>query len=427
MDVPLLTGERDDGSPDPDVAVRVARAWLAGGIVGLPTETVYGLAADAQDADAVGRVYRAKGRPADHPLIVHVQGPQALAGWSAGPNPSAERLAEAFWPGALTVIVARSERAGDFITGGQDTVALRCPDHPVARACLRALARMSGDPARGVAAPSANRFGRVSPTRAGDVLAEVGSAMDPERDLVVDGGPCSIGVESTIVDCTATPPRVLRLGAISQEQVDAVLAGDAVVGAAGDEFAERVVGAELAGAAVRPAGAGDAPGPWGAPDAETADVRAPGTLESHYAPEAEVLLVEPTHASPAKLESIAARRSDRPAGPAAEGHLGQLERDPFGLTTLESPQRARIMGDRPHPAPSIGLVAASEVATPEGWTRLAEPVTAEEYARQLYAALRRADDLGLAVVVAVLPEQEAGPLALAVRDRLARAAHGTRA
>ena len=315
MDVPLLTGVRDDGSPDPDVAVRVAQAWLAGGIVGLPTETVYGLAADAQDADAVARVYRAKGRPADHPLIVHVQGAQALAGWSAGPNAAAERLAEAFWPGALTVIVARSERAGDFITGGQDTVALRCPDHPVARACLRALARMSGDPARGVAAPSANRFGRVSPTRALDVLAEVGSAMDPERDLVVDGGACAIGVESTIVDCTATPPRVLRLGAISQEQIDAVLAGDV----------ERSAAAVVRGCGSR-----------------VGDVRAPGTLESHYAPVAAVLLVEPT----------------------------DFESFPSGRESW----------------PRTGLVAASEVATPDGWTRLAAPVTAEEYAAR---AVRR--------------------------------------
>ena len=287
MDIPLLVGVRPDGSPDADVAARVARAWLAGGIVGLPTETVYGLAADAQDAQAVARVYRAKGRPADHPLIVHVQGTQALAGWSAAPNPAAERLASAFWPGALTVIVARSERAGDFITGGQDTVALRCPDHPVARACLEALARLSGDPARGVAAPSANRFGRVSPTRAEDVLAEVGASMDPERDLVVDGGACAIGVESTIVDCTATPPRVLRLGAISQEQVDAVLAGRAVVGA-------------------EPAASGF----------EEADARRrPSTGDPRVAlrPDGPVLLVEP-----ADFESFRVRAgvvaSDRPRG-----------------------------------------------------------------------------------------------------------------
>ncbi len=235
MDLPLLLGVDDEGVVVNGVADRAARAWLAGGLVGLPTETVYGLSADAQDPMAVARIYEAKGRPADHPLIVHVQGPQSLAGWSAGPNPAAERLAAAFWPGALTVVVARSERAGDFITGGQDTVALRCPDHPVARACLEALARLSGDPSRGVAAPSANRFGRVSPTRALDVLAEVGPAMDPARDLVLDGGPCAIGVESTIVDCTATPPRVLRLGAISQEQIDAVAGGGGGCWAAEDD------------------------------------------------------------------------------------------------------------------------------------------------------------------------------------------------
>ncbi len=273
MDIPLLDGLDADGSPDADVATRAARAWLAGGIVGLPTETVYGLAADAQDADAVARVYRAKGRPADHPLIVHVQGAQALAGWSAAPNPAAERLAAAFWPGALTVIVERSERAGDFITGGQGTVALRCPDHPVARACLEALARLSGDPARGVAAPSANRFGRVSPTRAQDVLAEVGPALDAARDMVVDGGPCAIGVESTIVDCTAVPPRVLRLGAISQDQIDAVLAGEHGRGAGEADTS--------------PAGdAGPGDGVEGDVRAPDGDVRAPGTLESHYAPAA---------------------------------------------------------------------------------------------------------------------------------------------
>jgi L-threonylcarbamoyladenylate synthase len=350
VDLPLLPGVDDAGVVE-GVADRAARVWLAGGLVGLPTETVYGLSADAQDPVAVARIYAAKGRPADHPLIVHVQGPQALAGWSAGPNAAAERLAAAFWPGALTVVVARSERAGDFITGGQDTVALRCPDHPVARACLEALARLSGDPARGVAAPSANRFGRVSPTRALDVLAEVGPSMDPARDLVVDGGPCAIGVESTIVDRTAHPPRVLRLGAISQEQIDAVLAGD-VEGS--------VPAAVLAGA-------------------EISEVRTPGTLESHYAPVAAVLLVEA-----GGFESFASGRESWPR---------------------------------------TGLVAASEVVTPDGWTRLAAPVTAEEYARELYVALRRADELELAIVVAVLPDATGGPLALAVRDRLARAAY----
>ena len=238
VDVTLLAGLGADGSADPIVAQQVARAWLRGGLVGLPTETVYGLSADAQDAEAVRRIYAAKGRPADHPLIVHVQGPQALSGWSLGSNVVAERLAAAFWPGALTLVVRRSPRASDLITGGQDTVALRCPDHRVALACLRALAEESGDPARGVAAPSANRFGRVSPTRASDVLDELGAHLDPARDLVVDGGPCRIGVESTIVDCTAVPPRVLRLGAISQQQVDEVLAGP-VAGQLADGVAAR--------------------------------------------------------------------------------------------------------------------------------------------------------------------------------------------
>ena len=362
MDVPLLAGVHDDGSADADVAERVARAWLAGGIVGLPTETVYGLAADAQDAEAVARVYRAKGRPADHPLIVHVQGAQALAGWSAAPNPAAEQLAAAFWPGALTVIVARSGRAGDFVTGGQGTVALRCPDHVVARACLEALARLSGDPARGVAAPSANRFGRISPTRAEDVLDEVGASMDAARDLVVDGGPCAIGVESTIVDCTATPPRVLRPGAISQEQIDMALA----------RAAARGVGSAAVAGSTQPA-------PVGAEGVAVGDVRAPGTLESHYAPMARVALVE-----------------------AAQ----------FDAVTVEA-----------HSAPRIGLLAPSVHATPPGWTRLAAPMTAEEFARELYAALRAADARGLEVVVVVMPDPDGGPLELAVRDRLARAAH----
>jgi L-threonylcarbamoyladenylate synthase len=276
-----------------------------------------------------------------------------------------------FWPGPLTVVVARSGRAGDFITGGQPTVALRCPDHPVARACLEALTRESGDPARGVAAPSANRFGRVSPTRAVDVVAEVGPFLDPSRDLVIDGGACAVGVESTIVDCTADPPRVLRLGAISQAQVDAVLSGSA--------------GSVNRGLV----GAGDGASAGGSPS----EVRAPGTLDSHYAPRARVLLVEAPPAS----------------GPV---HV------PVGSGTMEALESLRIM-----PGPPPGLIAPASVPTPEGWVRLAEPATAEEYARVLYAALRSADEHALATVVAVPPDREEGPLAVAVRDRLSRAAH----
>lgn len=230
----------------------------------LPTETVYGLAADAQDVEAVERVYAIKGRPSDHPLIVHVAGASALAGWSRQANQAAQKLAETFWPGALTVIVERSDRAGGHITGGQETVALRCPDHPVALACLDALAQRRGDPASGVAAPSANRFGRVSPTRAADVLEEVGPLLDPDRDVVIDGGACSVGVESTIVDCTTVPPRVVRLGAISQAQVDEALA--------------------------------DVPDPADADghdlEIPPREMRVPGRLEAHYSPQAGVFLVD---------------------------------------------------------------------------------------------------------------------------------------
>lgn len=383
MSVPVLTGFGPEGGPDPAVAARVARAWLAGGLVGLPTETVYGLAADAQDPDAVGRIYRVKGRPTGHPLIVHVQGVPALAGWSGGPVDAAELLARHFWPGPLTIVVPRSGRAGDWITGGQPTVALRCPAHPVALACIAALAALSGDPARGVAAPSANRFGRVSPTSAADVVHELGARLDPRRDLVVDGGRAAVGVESTIVDCTAGTPRVLRLGAISQAQVDAVLAGASGAGRA------------TAGGPGRPGPHGSGESPPAPP--ERSEVRAPGTLDSHYAPTARVLAVEPE--AWAGLVAGTARRS----GPTAQ------EGPPTGAGPLR------------------GLVADAAIATPPGWLRVAAPRSVEEYAFALYAALRAADLAGVDEVVAVLPDPHAGPLAAAVRDRLARAAHPQRA
>ena len=384
----MLPGFDAHGDVDAETARRVARAWLNGGIVGLPTETVYGLAADAQDAEAVARVYQVKGRPADHPLIVHVSGPAALEGWSARPNRVAQLLAEAFWPGPLTVIVERGPRAGDFITGGQETVALRCPDHPVAGACIEALGNAASDPARGVAAPSANRFGRVSSTRAQDVVDEVGDRLDPTRDLVVDGGPCAVGIESAIVDCTADPPRVLRPGAISQAQIDALLAAERL-GAA----AEPLAGAAETGGWAEGAGGGEgeaaesggsAEGAGGGEAAATA-VRAPGTLEAHYAPVARVVLVEPQDAlGPADLRTA---RGTGSAGP-------------------------------------VGLLAVARVETPPGWVRLAAPSTIEQYARDLYTALRRADQSAIAVVLVVLPEESGDPLAVALRDRLARASHG---
>lgn len=355
MGVPVLAGLTPEGAVDPGTAERVAGAWLAGGLVGLPTETVYGLAADAQSPEAVARVYAAKGRPADHPVIVHVQGAAALDGWSDDVGDVARTLADAMWPGPLTLVVRRAARAVDQLTGGQPTIALRCPAHPVALACIQALARASGDPARGVAAPSANRFGRVSPTTAEDVVAELAAHLDPGRDLVVDGGRCGVGVESTIVDATLARPRILRTGAITEADLAAVLG-----------VHDRST-------------AGPAPG--------AADVRAPGTLASHYAPAAVVSAVE-AEELPVLVAGLAAR----------------------GSTTG-----------------GVGLLAPAGIATPNGWARLAGPTDTAQYAHVLYGSLRRADRLGLARVVAVLPDPESGPLAAAVRDRLARAAHPDRA
>lgn len=220
----------------------------AGGLVALPTETVYGLGADAENPAAVARVYAAKGRPADHPLIVHLADAALVDdGWAREIPSWARLLAAACWPGPLTLVLRRGPRAGDHVTGGQGTVGLRVPSHPVAHALL---AEFGG----GVAAPSANRFGRVSPTDAEHVVDELGDVLDPARDCVLEGGPSEVGVESTIVDCTGDRPRLLRPGAVGVEEIEAVTGLDVQE-----------------------------------PDTS---VRAPGTLASHYAPHATVRLVD---------------------------------------------------------------------------------------------------------------------------------------
>ncbi|MFZ5662727.1 MAG: L-threonylcarbamoyladenylate synthase [Pseudomonadota bacterium] len=212
-------------------AIEAAVAALRRGeVIGLPTETVYGLAADAENADAVRRVFALKGRPADHPLIVHLQGPEALDGWARAFPAEARRLAEAFWPGPLTLILPRGARASDAVTGGQDTVGLRVPAHPLAQAVLR---RFGG----GLAAPSANRFGRTSPTTAQHVRDEFGDAVP----VVLDGGECDVGIESTIVDCSGDHVRVLRPGMITVAALEAVLGRP--VEAAARKDAPRVPGA----------------------------------------------------------------------------------------------------------------------------------------------------------------------------------------
>ena len=323
MTSPLLTD-------DIEVAVRALRS---GHLVALPTETVYGLAADATNPDAVARIYAAKGRPTDHPLIVHLaSADQVDDGWAVDVPGWARLLGAACWPGPLTLVLRRGHRAGDHVTGGQGTVGLRVPSHPAAAALLAAFGG-------GVAAPSANRFGRVSPTDAVHVLDELAEVLVPGADVVLAGAASEVGVESTIVDCTGDAPRLLRPGAVGVEEIEAVTGLD-------------VVSADPA-------------------------VRAPGTLAAHYAPSAEVRL-------------------------------------------LEAAEIARAAEAAPG---SVALLAPAGVATPPGVLRLAEPVDAPAYARCLYAALRAADAADVRMVLAVAPVD--GALGAAVLDRLQRAAVGS--
>ena len=292
---------------DIDRALAVLRA---GGLVAIPTETVYGLAADASNPVAVRRIFAVKHRPVDHPLIVHIAAAEQLRDWAGAIPPSAAVLADACWPGPLTVLVPRAARVLDAVTGGLPTVGVRVPAHPLT---LQLLERFGG----GLAAPSANRFGRVSPTTADHVRDDLGDDVD----FVLDGGPCPIGVESTIVDCTVDPPQVLRPGGIPSEQISALL--DQVLGHS------------------------DGPS------------RAPGMLESHYAPRCRVLLAT----TPAEAQALTAGR------PGSE-----------------------ILGD-------TDLV---------------------RYAQSLYSRLRDADDRHVDTLIAVLPP--ASGLGHAIRDRLTKAA-----
>jgi L-threonylcarbamoyladenylate synthase len=239
---------------------RAAEILKRGGLVAFPTETVYGLGADAASREAVARLYAAKRRPADHPVIVHFASAQAAFEWARDVPPAACTLAAEFWPGPLTMILKRSAKAGDFVTGGQDTVGLRVPRHPVAQALLAAFGG-------GIAAPSANRFGQVSPTTAAHVREDLGADVD----LVLDGGPSEVGIESTIVDLSGTQPVLLRPGAISAAMLEAALG--------------------------RPVAASREDSP-----------RHPGGLERHYAPKTPAKLV-PTH----ELDREIARLQDRVA------------------------------------------------------------------------------------------------------------------
>lgn len=214
---------------DPTAIALAVAALGRGEVVGLPTETVYGLAADAENPEAVSRIFALKGRPADHPVIVHVADASGLERYGREVPDAARRLAAAFWPGPLTLVVRRAPRVSDLVTGGQDTVGLRSPGHPVAQAVLAAFGR-------GLAAPSANRFGHVSPTSAAHVREEFGERVP----IVLDGGDCPVGIESTIVDLSGGRPRILRPGMLDRASIEAV-AGPLDDGAATD--APRVSGA----------------------------------------------------------------------------------------------------------------------------------------------------------------------------------------
>ncbi len=222
---------------------------LAGGLVAFPTETVYGLGADACNEDAVVRIYSVKGRPADHPLIVHVASMDGLGDWADDVPAYAISLARDFWPGPMTLVVKRSALAADYVTGGQDTVGVRVPDHLVALGLLEAFARAGG---KGVAAPSANRFGNVSPTTAQAVSDELRDYL-ADGDLILDGGLCDVGLESTIIDCTGDEPQILRPGAITQDMI------------------EHSTGLEVV-------------------DVDGVAIRVSGSLERHYSPIAKVVL-----------------------------------------------------------------------------------------------------------------------------------------
>lgn len=232
---------------------RAAEVLRAGGLVAIPTETVYGLAADADNEKAVLATFAVKGRPTNHPLIVHVAGPEALSAWARVVSPEAKLLAEKFWPGPLTMVLPKSDRCQGFVTGGQDSVAIRCPSHPWMRELLKEFA---GDDHHAVTAPSCNTFGRISPTSAQHVADDLGVKPQGKLDMILDGGVCEVGVESTIINLSGERPEILRHGAVTREMLEAAL-----------------------GVPVPDAGS-DAP-------------RASGRLKSHYAPKTKVKLLAP--------------------------------------------------------------------------------------------------------------------------------------
>ena len=306
-----------------------ATSLRSGNLVAFPTETVYGLGVDATNKAAVAHLYQVKGRPSDHPLIVHISSIANLDKWAREIPEYAIKLGRAFWPGPMTLILPRTNLAKDFITGNQDSVGIRVPSHPLARALLT---EFEGQGGLGVAAPSANRFGKVSPTTAGDVFDELSSYLSP-TDLILDGGSCQVGVESTIINCIEDTPEILRPGAITATMIS-----------------------DVTGLQVEQISAGS----------NKLTIKAPGLLQSHYAPLAKVF-----------------------------------------LSTTSN------LGD--------GFIALSDIQTPPGAIRLASPKDTKEYAQILYKALRLADTKQLPNVIVIPPTGD--DLAIAICDRLEKCSY----
>lgn len=313
-------------NPTLDEIKRAANALIEGHLVAFPTETVYGLGADATNEKAVGRIYSSKGRPLDHPLIVHISSIDLMNEWAFDIQAYATQLAEEFWPGPITLILKRSDLAKDFITGSQNTVGLRVPAHPIAQELLSSFEKLGGS---GIAAPSANRFGAVSATSSDDVIEEIGSRLY-DHDLVLNGGSSRIGIESTIIDCTKYSPCILRPGAITREMIQKTLnlRLDSII--------------------------------------EGTKVKYSGSFKSHYSPKARVKLTGPAQ-------------------------------------------------------PGDGFIALSKIATPRGAIRLASPIDLNQYAEQLYSALRLGDSQGIKTIVAIPPDGDG--LSEAIADRISKAAY----
>jgi len=304
-----------------------ATSLVNGNLVAFPTETVYGLGADATNEKAVARIYEVKGRPKDHPLIVHISSIELLDKWASEIPEYAINLAREFWPGPMTLVLQRTSIAKDFITGAQDTIAVRVPSHPVAVQLLKEFETLGG---LGVAAPSANRFGKVSPTNSEAVEEEIGKFL-LESDQILDGGSSQIGIESTIIDCTKDVPVILRPGYLTSEIIESFLSVNL------KKF-----------------------------DSTRNKIMAPGLLEAHYSPNAKVIL--------------------------------------NGVSQ-----------------PGDGFIALADVPTPVGAIRLAIPKDENEYARELYNALRLADSKGIKTIQVITPVEKG--FGVAINNRLTKAAH----